>query len=552
MKYFFLFTLGLLLGLTPQVSGQIGQLSPLQKKILDSLATQDVPSGAPGIATAIIHQGALIYQRCAGYANLTDSTLITPQTRFNIASNGKQFTALAILILADKKKLHLTDDIRKYFPALYPDIQQKITLENLLTHTSGIRDVYDLWSLQGITWWEKTFDNTTVITLLQNQRDLNFEPGSQYLYSNTNYILLAAVIEKVTGKSFAAFTRTMFQALHMPNTSFVDDYTAISGSIAKPYFNFNTWTTYAWIWNVCGDGNLFSTLADQWQWEQLLQGKGKTTIKRTILARSQQLANSTLAKNYGFGLEFDTYKGFNYRFHEGATGAWKAITLRFPHEHLAIITLVNTGKAAPAFQTRQMVDLVLGLPGDTTYFPTEPTEAGPYVSEADILGFYRGGNNFTFQFVDKEGMLFLKRLGRNDIKLTREGDNIFHQWNDPAFKQEFRKNAQGEMDVVAYYTTHAPYTLTRKNIDWTHFNYQSLEGVYVNAETQVTATIQFIAEKSYRVKINQQEETQGVLLSPTELLVNNYLLTFPANSSPVEEFRLSADRIQQVRFVRIK
>ena len=146
-----------------------------------------------------------------------------------------------------------------------------------------------LWALQGLTWWEKTFSNTEVITLLEKQDDLNFESGTDYLYSNSNYILLTSIVEKVTGVSFVSYTNTMFKKLNMTNTSFEEDYTKIRGPIAKAYFNFNTWTTYPWIWNVVGDGNIFSTLQDQIQWEQLVQGKGKTTFNRKIVAGKRSI-----------------------------------------------------------------------------------------------------------------------------------------------------------------------------------------------------------------------------------------------------------------------
>ncbi len=127
-------------------------LSAKQIELLDGIATQDVPKNAPGIATAIIQDGKVIYEKYAGFADLADSTLIKNSTRFNIASNGKQFTALAILTLVEKKKLKLSDDIRKWFPNLYPNLKDRISVQSLLNHTSGIRDCYDLWSLQGFTW----------------------------------------------------------------------------------------------------------------------------------------------------------------------------------------------------------------------------------------------------------------------------------------------------------------------------------------------------------------------------------------------------------------
>jgi CubicO group peptidase (beta-lactamase class C family) len=520
-----------------------------QIKRLDSIATQDVPKGAPGIATGIVNNGKIVYERVAGYANLVDSTLITRNTRFNIASNGKQFTALAILVLIDEKKISLTDDIRKYLPTIYPRQNSKITVENLLNHTSGIRDVYDLWSLMGLTWWKHTFSNKDVLELVEKQQELNFDPGSKYSYSNTNYILLTAIIEKVTGISFVAYTNDLFKKLNMPNTSFEDNYKIIRGPLAKAYFNFNKWTTYNWIWNACGDGNIFSTLADQLQWEQILQGSTDNNIKRQILERSQQLTDNSTIKNYGYGLEFGTYKGLDYKFHEGATGAWKATVTRFPNKETSIITLTNTGKSTPNTQTRQMADVIFNLNADATYVITKPDKVGSFVSDEDMIGIYLTEDNFTFQFEKREGNLYLKRIGRNDVQLEREADNILHQTYDPDFKQEFNRNEKGEMTVTAYYTSHSPYTLTKSNSDWTGYNYQALNGKFINSETNVTIKIKFVGDKSYDIKAGSQRSTKGLLISPTKLLVDNYVLDIDNASAP-KMFLLSADRIERVKFLR--
>jgi CubicO group peptidase (beta-lactamase class C family) len=270
------------------------KLSENQLKKLDSIATQDVPKNAPGIATAIINKGNLIFEKYAGISDFKDSLKIDKNTRFNIASNGKQFTALAILTLEEENKIKLSDDIRQYLPELYPEIKAKITIGTLLNHTSGIRDVYDLWSLKGTTWWEQSFDNNDVLELVKKQEELNFEPSTKYLYSNTNYILLATIVEKISGKTFKEYTDDIFQKLNMPNTSFESDYSQIDGKIARAYFNFDTWTTYEWIWNVVGDGNIFSTLTDQIQWEKTIQGYGNSEIKHSIIKKSQELVNQNI------------------------------------------------------------------------------------------------------------------------------------------------------------------------------------------------------------------------------------------------------------------
>jgi len=525
-------------------------LTEAQVLKLDSIVTQDVPEEAPGIATAIISDGKLIYENYAGFENLIDMSMIDKNSRFNVASNGKQFTALAILILEDEGKINLKEDIRTYLPDIFKSLNDKITIENLLHHTSGIRDVYDLWSLQGITWWKQTYRNVDVLNLIEEQIDLNFSPNSQYLYSNTNYILLAKIIEKVTKKSFVEYTNMMFTKLNMNNTSFEDDYTKIQGPVAQSYFNFDTWTTYDWTWNVVGDGNLFSTLQDQIEWEKIVQGYGNSKIKKTLIEKSQHLDSLNNKFKYGYGLEFGKYKGLLYKFHEGATGAWKATTVRFKNNSLSIITLTNSGKTLPSMQTRQMADVIFKLNDNAEYLITEPEVIGAFVSEQDILGVYLTPNNFSFEFKKNEDdNLVLVRIGRGETELERESDNIFRQKYDPAFKQEFTKNDKGEMVVTAYYTTHAPYSLTRTEADWSNYEYTQINGKFVNDETNVELIITHDVDKKYKVVVNGQE-INGVLVTPNKLLVNNYVIVFENQKGDISSLILNSDRIKNVHFKR--
>ncbi|WP_337045295.1 serine hydrolase domain-containing protein [Emticicia sp. 17c] len=542
MKYPFLLLLLLNLSQHSFTQAQVSDnLTPLQIKKLDSIATQDVPALAPGIATAIISNGTVIYQKTVGFADLADSSFITETTKFNIASNGKQFTALAILILEEEGKLKLSDDIRKYLPTLYPNLKTAITIEHLLTHRSGIRDIYDLWSLQGLTWWKNTFNNDDVVSVIQQQHDLNFEPGTAYLYSNTNYILLAKIIEQLTKNSFVAYTNEMFRKLDMPNTSFIDDYTQIKGHIARAYFNFNTWTNYQWKWNVCGDGNVFSTLQDQIQWEMIIQGKVPLKIKQRIIKKSQLLSENFPKSQYGYGLEFGSYKGKSYRFHEGATGAWKATVIRFSKPEITFITLTNTGKAIPSMQTRQMADVVFNFAPDSEYFLTKPEKTSNYLTDNEILGIYQTDNNFIFRFEKINDQIYLKRFGRNDVKLSREAPNIWHQTYDPDFKQEFKRNEKGQLQVTAYYTTHEPYTLTKTESNWVGFDSHTIVGKYRNDETAATLEIRPKQEKTYEVII--KESAEGLLISPDKMIVNGYVLEITNNS-----IKLNGDRIKRVLF----
>lgn len=529
------------------------QLTNLQIKKLDSIATIDVPGDAPGVAVGVVMDGKTVYEKYAGYADLEDSTFIDEKSRFNIASNGKQFTALAILNLIEDKKMSLDDDIRSFFPNLYPDIKSKIKISHLLNHTSGIRDVYDLWGLQGITWWEHTYTMEDALSMLSKQTDLNFEPGEKYSYSNSNYMILAEVVSIVSGTNFIDYTNQMFEDLNMPNTSFVGNYRTIDGPVAKPYLNFDTWFGYDWIWNIYGDGNIFSTLQDQLEWEKTLQTKENKRFSKALLEESQSLIPNSKNKKYGYGVEFMEHQEIPYKYHGGSTGAWKAITARFPKQNVSIITLTNSGKTDPMTQTLNSVNVLMDLKSDSENIRLTPEKIGTYVSVKDIVGLYEM-NGFIWQFVEREGDLYLLRSGRNDTKLIREADNVFQQWNDAPFKQEFTKNEEDEMQVTAYYTRTPHFILTRTNTDFTYFDFESVNGSFLNKETGVSFTVKCLSDLNYEVTSGDTKMT-AILLSPSELVINDYdyrIKMQKDKNNNVSDLFLTSGRIQNVRFYRVE
>jgi len=529
------------------MSAQSAGLNPAIHKKLDSIAGADVPPNAPGVAVAIVRGPTTLYEKYIGYANLEDSIPISANVRFNIASNGKQFTALAILCLEHQRKLNLQDDIRTYFPTLLPQVKEKITIESLLNHTSGIRDIYDLLSLQGMTWWKQALSNADVFNILNRQQSLNFTPTTAHLYSNSNYILLALLIEKITKQSFVEFTTTMFNDLGMPNTSFEDNYQAIRGPIAKPYFNFSTWSSYPWIWNATGDGNLFSTLPDLIQWEKIIHGAVTCNIPLKVIHKSQQKIGNSLLTGYGFGVEFKTYKGLSVMQHEGATGAWKAFFVRIPEKKLSLITLTNSGKVIPSLQTMSCLDVLLNLESNDKFYNIKPDAAGPSVHDEDILGIYTNTDGFYFEFIRLHDDIYLRRSGRNDVQLVRTFSNTFRQRYDTTFYQAFSRDARGQLQVTAYHPSHPPYTLVKEMHNWENFNAASLYGTFVNEETGAMLHIKNISGRQATVYMGEKEQT-ALICAPGKMLLNGYYITFDQTSS--DRLYLHGNRIKQVVFNR--
>jgi CubicO group peptidase (beta-lactamase class C family) len=159
----------------------------------------------PGCALAVMQDGKVIYKRGYGMANLEYGIRITPSTIFHVASISKQFTAFAIQLLAQEGKLSQDDDVRKYLPELY-DFGKTITIRHLLHHTSGLRDQWDLLRLAG-TRMDDVITEQDILDLVWRQKELNFTPGSEYLYCNTGYTLLGEIVKRVSGRSLRQFTQ---------------------------------------------------------------------------------------------------------------------------------------------------------------------------------------------------------------------------------------------------------------------------------------------------------------------------------------------------------
>ncbi|MDO8833939.1 MAG: serine hydrolase domain-containing protein, partial [Vicinamibacterales bacterium] len=224
---------------------------------------------SPGCAFGLVRDGRLVYARGYGMANLDHDIVITPSTVFHVASISKQFTASAIHLLAREGKLSLDDEARKYVPEL-PDFGSPVTIRHLIHHTSGLRDQWELLIMSG---WRYSLDLITdddVLQVLARQKDLNFRPGAEHLYCNTGYTLLAAIVTRVSGQSFRAFTTArLFKPLGMARTFFRDDHAEIIKGQAYGYVpGRDTFRLSVTNFDTAGATSLHTTVEDMALWDR--------------------------------------------------------------------------------------------------------------------------------------------------------------------------------------------------------------------------------------------------------------------------------------------
>ncbi|HXJ04267.1 MAG TPA: serine hydrolase domain-containing protein [Candidatus Acidoferrum sp.] len=342
----------------------VGAESPQDKTAaaVDEVFSDYVKAGSPGCAVAVYKEGRISYAKGYGLANLEESVPITPESVFDIGSTSKQFTAASILLLERQGKLSVNDDVRKYIPEL-PDYGQKITILHLLNHTSGLRDYLALMGLAGINTDSVTKDEDA-LQIITRQKALNFEPGSDWLYSNTGFFLLSIIVKRVSGKPLREFAAdNMFSPLGMTRTQYRDDHTALIPNRAMAYDPREIkdgYTLDVSYFEQTGDGAVHTSVEDLLKWDENFYS-GQVGGKE-FLAELQEHGklNSGKVLDYAKGLFIGDYRGLHTVSHGGSWGGYRAELLRFPEQHFSVACLCNRSDANPTRRARQVSDIYLG------------------------------------------------------------------------------------------------------------------------------------------------------------------------------------------------
>jgi CubicO group peptidase (beta-lactamase class C family) len=353
-----LFCILLFCCLAPTIRAQIDER---QSASIDAAFSDYAKPGSPGCAVAIARDSKLIYSKGYGLANLEENLPITPDTVFDIGSTSKQFTAASILLLEKQGKLSVNDDVRKYIPEL-PDYGKKITILHLLNHTSGLRDYLTLFDLSGIN-----IDNVTTdyeaLALITRQTALNFDPGSDWLYSNTGFFLLSVIVKRVSGQSLHDFAAAnIFVPLGMTHTLYRTSHTLLIPNRALAYDpvpknpGFTLDVSY---FEQTGDGAVHTTVGDLLKWdENFYSGAigGKALLSE--LQRPGTL-NSGKTLDYAKGFFVEDFRGLPTVRHGGSWGGYRAELLRFPQQHFSVVCLCNRSDSDPEKRADKIAELFL-------------------------------------------------------------------------------------------------------------------------------------------------------------------------------------------------
>lgn len=364
-----------------------GGVSPRIAQEIDKLFARWNTTDLPGCTIGVSKGGRQIVSRAYGMNDLEHGIANFPDSIIEAGSVSKQFTAAAVLLLAEQGKISLDDPVRKYLPEV-PDYGVPLTIRHLLTHTSGLRD----WGMiEGIAGWPRTsraYTHAHVLDIVSRQKALNFTPGAAFSYSNTGYNLAAILVSRLTGMSFSDFTKkAIFEPLGMTRTSWRDDFTRVVRDRSIAYTVADSGVTMNMPFeNVHGNGGLLTTVGDLLRWnENAVHARvgGRSFVERQ---RTRGHLSNGEEIVYSAGLYIGDWKGVPEVSHSGGTAGYRAWLAQYPtQQDLSVAILCNASDAPAWIIGRQVAELFLELP------PAEPLP--PYAPEAAVLaevaGLYR-------------------------------------------------------------------------------------------------------------------------------------------------------------------
>lgn len=414
---------------------------------------------SPGLAIAVVRNGKVILRRGYGLANIEHRVPITPSTNFDLASLSKQFTGLAVAMLAAEGKIKLSDDIRKYIPEL-PDLGRPITIDHLVHHTSGLRDWASTLSVAG---WRPDDPITfkQILTMAYNQRSLNFEPGAEYLYSNTGYVVLAELVQRVTGRPFREWTdEHLFRPLSMTNTHIRDDYNEVIPNRACGYARGpnGTYRNTPDVITAFGSSGVFSTVDDLAHWlinfdEADVGGKAAMSI----MFKPGKLNDGTLIK-YGFGITSgrNRYNGLPFFTSSGGWASFNTFAAYFPEQKFGVIVLANADENIVDAQNAaiKITDIYL-----EKEFTTKPPTQSLAARNADLppavldeyAGLYRLGSD-SYMRVERYGTMLLSQEphGGHQLMSPVSEREFLIRGEDEEASIMFQRNAAGKVTSLTY------------------------------------------------------------------------------------------------------
>ena len=482
---------------------ELQRVEPLAKTPearVDQLMAAFDGDDVPGGVVAVIKDGEIVFSESYGMANLTHSIPFSVETRTNIGSTSKQFTAFAIALLEAQGKLSLDDDIREHIPEL-PDFGKTVTLRHLLTHTSGYREFLNTLALTGRRLDEGDFvARDELIDIVKRQPALQNDPGAEWNYNNTGFGLLTVVVERVTGETFPAWMKdNVFRPLGM-NDTFVRSHQAeIISNSAQGYTPAEDggYRNAGDLGGAMGAGGIYTTVGDLAKWIRNFETAevGGDSVIQAMTAPFVLTGGDTTS--YGLGLFVDEQRGLERIQHGGADIAHRSMLMYFPEIDGGVITLSNNStfpggipqEVAEAFFEEQM-DPADAEPADTESATAEVFDPKSYDPQTfdDVAGSYAldAAPNFVMTFMREDSTLYTQATGQPRVEIVPTSDSTFKLLVVDA-SLTFHREADGSVTSLTLHQNgdHRAHRIDDAGDELTAAEYEAYAGVYYSEELEI-------------------------------------------------------------------
>lgn len=530
-----------------------GQIDASQE--IDSIFTNWNKADVPGCALGIIKEGKLIYAKGYGMANLEYDIPNAAHTVFRIGSTSKQFTAACIVLLAEKNKLSLDDNLKSLFPD-FPTYAEKITIRHLLNHTSGIRDYLQISYLKGLGD-DDYYTDYQVMKWLVNQTDLNFEPGEEYLYSNSGYWLLGQIVSKVAGMNMAEFAeKEIFEPLGMHDTHFHNDHTQIVKNRASGYVpdNDGTYKISMTTLDMIGDGGIFTTINDIKKWDDAYYESN--TLSRAfwdVMTQQGKLNNGEVI-NYASGLGISTYKGLKTIRHGGAFVGFRAELLRFPEQKLSIAIFANRGDANPSGMANQVADILLKdeLIEEVVRIDTKVKvdDTKEEFQLGQLVGDYEIQPGVVARLsIENDSLHVLQTWNESTYNIVRVRGNTFQIPGNEKLSFKFSDLRDGFTQTITIIQDGRETKTKRKEaIDLSGIDLNDYVGSYYSKELDVTYDFE-IENEALKVGIKEKQPLMDCTIIETDQFIMEFgIVRFQRTDDLVSSFELDSGRAKNLKF----
>ena len=349
----------------------------------------------------VMQKGEVLFEKCYGFANIETQTPMTPDSMFHMASVTKPFTAMSMLILHERGLVNVFDDVRKYIPDLIR-FPEPLTIKQMLNHVSGLQGYYEMMRLGGRSI-EDHYAQHEVRRLVARQTRLCSAPGSEFVYTNANYMLCATIIERVSGMSFNQFCiENILRPLGMEKSFIRDDpHVIVPNKVSSYHDDGYEYTNAILTFGIYGGTSLHSTAREIALFME--QFKNPTLISRKTM--DEIMLNPPLIHgkrgNYGCGVRVDELLGHRYIHHGGVNAGYRTVGQIYPEDDLIITACTNTYNIPIETAARDIARIVLGLPERVQKDLSAFEQAEPVLENMDGMWYCdRNGNEFNIEIRD--------------------------------------------------------------------------------------------------------------------------------------------------------